>query len=210
MRPERRAWLECLAVTRTVLEVPQLRKLWHAPSALDGWTVGTLAGHVIRGATIIGDYLDASVPENADVITATEYWRRVPGDTTLPIHAGISERARAQAERGLDALLADIDEATPRLRAACETEPDGRLTTAFAGLVLTFDDLLICRCVELTVHTDDLCASLGIDTPPLPPGATELTIETLVGAARLRHGDLAVLRALTRRERDAPEALRVL
>jgi len=32
----------------------------------------------------------------------------------------------------------------------------------------------------------------------------------LVGVARIRHGDLAVLRALTRRERDQAQALRVL
>jgi hypothetical protein len=34
-------------------------------------------------------------------------------------------------------------------------------------------------------------------------------ISTLVQIARLRHGDMAVLRALTRRERDLVQALRV-
>ncbi len=38
----------------------------------------------------------------------------------------------------------------------------------------------------------------------------DLAIEALVDVARVRHGDLAVLRALTRRERDSSEALRVL
>jgi len=32
----------------------------------------------------------------------------------------------------------------------------------------------------------------------------------LVGVARIRHGDMAVLRALARRERDPVQALRVL
>jgi hypothetical protein len=35
-------------------------------------------------------------------------------------------------------------------------------------------------------------------------------VTVLVGAARHRHGDAAVLRALTRRERDDVGALRVL
>lgn len=210
MRRERRAWLDCVAVTRSVLGTPEVRERWNDPSALQGWTLSTLAGHVIRGSTILNDYLDAPIPANTNVITAAEYWRRVPGDPTLPIHAGITERARAQAERGLDTGLADLDAGVQRLQAACETEPDGRLVTALANQVLTFDDLLICRCVELTVHTDDLAVSVGIPTPPLPQDATELSIDCLVGAARLRHGDVAVLRALTRRERDAPEALRVI
>ena len=37
-----------------------------------------------------------------------------------------------------------------------------------------------------------------------------LSIEALLETARLKHGDLAVLRALTRRERDQVRALRVL
>jgi hypothetical protein len=37
-----------------------------------------------------------------------------------------------------------------------------------------------------------------------------VAVETLVEVARLRHGDTAVLRALSRRERDPADALRVL
>lgn len=210
MRRERRAWLDCLSVTRSVLDTPQLRQQWDAPSALQNWTVGALAAHVIRGASLIATYLDAEIPASAEVITAAEYWRRIPGDPTQPVHIGIRDRARDQLQRGIDALNAELEEAVTRLRDACETEPDDRLISAFAGLVLTLDDFLICRCVELTVHTDDLCVSLGIETPPLPRDACDLSIDCLVGAARLRHGDVAVLRALTRRERDTAEALRVL
>ncbi len=55
-----------------------------------------------------------------------------------------------------------------------------------------------------------LAVSLHLDLPDLPVEAAGLAITTLVDVARLRHGDLAVLRALTRRERDAASALRVL
>lgn len=39
----------------------------------------------------------------------------------------------------------------------------------------------------------------GVD---LAPTAFAITIHTLVGVVRIRHGDAAVLRALARRERD--------
>ncbi|MFA5884848.1 MAG: hypothetical protein WDA60_13420 [Acidimicrobiia bacterium] len=39
--------------------------------------------------------------------------------------------------------------------------------------------------------------------------AATLVIHCLVDTARRRHGDLAVVRALTRRERDVHDALRV-
>jgi hypothetical protein len=56
---------------------------------------------------------------------------------------------------------------------------------------------------------EDLCVSVGIATPELPAEASGEAIRTLVEVARLGHGDAAVLR-LTRRERDAVEALRVM
>ena len=49
-----------------------------------------------------------------------------------------------------------------------------------------------------------------LDRLSLPPAATGLVIATLVEVARIRHGDTAVVRALTRRERDGAAALRVI
>ena len=51
--------------------------------------------------------------------------------------------------------------------------------------------------------------ALGVETPQLPIDAVDLAIDALVSTARHRHGDLNVLRALTRRERDEVNALRV-
>jgi hypothetical protein len=77
-------------------------------------------------------------------------------------------------------------------------------------MVLTLDDYLGTRLVELCVHVDDLAVSGGEPAPSLPEGATGRAVEILVDVARLRQGDPGVLRALTRRERDPVEALRVL
>lgn len=74
---------------------------------------------------------------------------------------------------------------------------------------MSLDGYLQTRCVELAVHLEDL--ALSVNSPVrAPEGAVALAVDVLVAAARARHGDQAVLNALTRRERDAEEALRVL
>jgi hypothetical protein len=84
-----------------------------------------------------------------------------------------------------------------------------RRVTAF-GRALEIDEYLKTRLIELTIHVDDLALSVRLPAPAMPEQATTLAIAVLVGVARARSGDLAVLRALTRRERDPDEALRVL
>ena len=66
---------------------------------------------------------------------------------------------------------------------------------------------LATRVVELLVHADDLATSIGIDTPSAPV-ALDIAIPMMCEASRLVHGDWAVLRTLTRRER-APETISV-
>jgi hypothetical protein len=73
---------------------------------------------------------------------------------------------------------------------------------------MRLDDYLVTRIVELAVHADDLATSVGLESS-LPPAALAMAVHSLVDVVRVRHGDLAVLRALSRRERQTPELLRV-
>ena len=111
---------------------------------------------------------------------------------------------------GYEALAARFEEELHHLKLRLAGEPEDRRIRVFKDLVLLLDDYLVTRIVELVVHSDDLAVSLGTATPDFPPEASALAIEVLVDVALLRHGDLGVLRALTRRERDDIEALRVL
>ena len=77
------------------------------------------------------------------------------------------------------------------------------------GLAITLDEYLVTRTVELVTHIDDLAASIDVPTPTLPEAALVTAVDCMVEIARLRHGDLAVVRALARRERDPLAALRV-
>ncbi|MFP5331913.1 MAG: hypothetical protein ACLGHX_06115 [Acidimicrobiia bacterium] len=80
----------------------------------------------------------------------------------------------------------------------------------WGGRLISLDDYLVTRLVELIVHSDDLAVSVGAIPPAFSREATGAVIDCLVGVARVRHGDEAVITALSRRERDTVNALRVL
>ena len=51
------------------------------------------------------------------------------------------------------------------------------------------------------MHSDDLAASVGVETPELPPSVVEPVVELLARLAVHRHGATAVIRTLSRAER---------
>lgn len=57
------------------------------------------------------------------------------------------------------------------------------------------------RMLELVVHADDLAISVGIRTPEFPAEVFAPVRDLLVRLAVRRHGQSAVISALTRRER---------
>jgi hypothetical protein len=58
------------------------------------------------------------------------------------------------------------------------------------------------------VHADDLAVSVDLPGPALTQGSSDALVALFLGMCRRRHGDRAVIRAFTRRERDAVDALR--
>ncbi len=76
------------------------------------------------------------------------------------------------------------------------------------GWALSLDDFLVTRMVELSVHMDDLAVSVGLSAPELPGTALDPVVALLTGLAVRRHGQAALLRALTRAERT-PSAINV-
>jgi hypothetical protein len=76
------------------------------------------------------------------------------------------------------------------------------------GEELLLDEYLATHVVELSVHIEDLSLSVG-STAEAPLAAVTRAVDVLVAVARERHGDRAVLHALSCRERDERSALRV-
>jgi len=196
----------------------QLAQRFEGPSALAEFSVRGLIGHLRRAMTMVDGYLDRPPPASGpgatvENVSAAAYFASVlPADDDLDsdFHRGIRQRAMEAAPDRPEDFSREWAETASSLITRLEDEPADRLVQVFGGVVLTLDEYLVTRVVELVVHADDLATSLGVDPPGLPTAATGLVISTLVEVARIRHGDVAIVRALSRRERDTDAALRVI
>jgi uncharacterized protein (TIGR03083 family) len=207
----RSAYLRTLDLAREVLAAPEVTTAWDEPSALAEFRVRGLAGHLTRAGTLVEQYLDAGVPEQTlPVADAAEYYlvAALASDVDDPMNTAIRERGEAEAGVGPAALVEQFDAAVAGLVPRLAALPDDARIAVTAGMLLPLDEYLVTRIVELITHTDDLAVSVGRPTPEPDPVAATLAVHCLVSLARRRHGDMAVVRALTRRERDTVEALR--
>ncbi len=209
MKPIRRTFLDTLAAIRPIVASPQVVARWDEPSALPEFSVRGLVGHLARAALTVDTYLDRPQPAGGVPISPAAYYANLTSDIASPLNRGIRQRGEELAAAGHDRLAAEIDRLAARLDERLAHEPDDRLLMVAGNDLMRLDDYLVTRIVELTVHADDLALSVGLDAPALPPEALDTTIDALVAIARDRHGDLAVLRALSRRERDTVNTLRV-
>ncbi len=206
----REVFLAAGAAVVDLLGHATVKERWDEPSVLERMTVGALAGHLSRSILQVEHYLDA--PASAITpIDAPAYYLRLdtPDDLDSALNTGVRQRAVEASAVGPAATAEMAAACLGRLRRRLPGEPSDRLVEAF-GSVLTLDDYLETRLVEMAVHHDDLRASIGDDIPDLGEEAIAAAIAVMVEVAARRHGRRAVLTTLTRRERDAVNALRVL
>jgi hypothetical protein len=205
----RQAFLAAATTAHGVVVLPDVADRWQEPSALAQMTVGALTAHLARAVTNVDRYLQATPPPPSDPsVSAAEYFAPVTSDLGTALNAGVRTRADDEALVGHRAVAGTMLRTLERLRTRLPEEPEDRRVRVLDGAVMRLDDYLRTRLIELCTHTDDLCVSLGRPTPELP--GIDVAIAALVEVAQLRHGELGVLRALARRERDPQAALRVL
>lgn len=197
----RSTFLEASRIARDLVAAPEVVEAWDQPSALADLSVRGLAGHLTRATTLVEACLDRGEPEG-EPISPARYFNTALADPSVDV--GVRQKGEETAAVGHIALLATLDATLARLATRLEAEPADRKVAVFLDMVLTVDDYLATRLVELAVHVDDLAVSVGLPTPAMP---LDTAVATLVEVARDRHGDLAVLRALSRRERAAPTTL---
>lgn len=211
MNQVRTTFIECGRLSASLLKLDAVGRRWDEPSALEHFSVRGLAGHLVRATGSVGAYLDRPEPSGPPISAAEYYAAAVDSaDLQSDLHVAVRAKGEAEAAEGHAALVAKLDAMIDGLQERLEAESPTRRVEVFKGLVLTLDDYLVTRLIEQLVHSDDLAVSLGVEAPELPAAAVDLAVACLVGVARVRHGDLAVLRGLTRRERDSVDALRVL
>lgn len=179
---------------------------WQEPSALPSMSVGALAAHLgsqvlaVRAAVTAGEGVTDQAP-----VGLSEHYRRVPWVGAALDHpanrAIIADAAEASAP-GHDALVRELTEALEDLRVALDApELPRAVRMPRWQWSLSFEDWLLTRVLELVVHSDDLAVSVEVEPPALPEPALGPVLALLVELSLRRHGQAAVVRALSRQER---------
>lgn len=183
---------------------PDVADRWGQESACAGMTVGGLAHHLVSqiGNTV---RLVGAPPSEQAPIPLLEHYARAAWVTAAPeddVNVGIREGSDAEAAGGPEALtplVTDLLEQLPGVLSA--RRGDEAVLIPWQGWALTVSDWLVTREMEIVVHSDDLAASIGVPTPEFPDEVLTPVLALLTGVAVRRHGQAAVVRALSRPQR---------
>jgi hypothetical protein len=188
---------------------PEVAEAWDTESACAGMTVGGLTHHLLAQVRHVANSL--ATPATVDApIPLFEHYARAEWVSAAPedeANTSIRDGGNDAAALGRDAVLAEIAPLLDRLPELLRTprDPD-TVNISWQGWALTTDDFLVTRSMELVVHSDDLAASVGLPTPAFPDTIIAHVVGLLGGVAMRRHGQSAVVRALSRPQR-APESI---
>ncbi|GHJ37348.1 maleylpyruvate isomerase N-terminal domain-containing protein [Streptomyces sp. TS71-3] len=177
---------------------------WGERSALEGMSVGALAGHLAYQVLSVTEALEAA-PSGGPPITLLEHYARaewlgapLDGDA----NSGIRAKGEGIAAEGPACLHERTRAALAEQRALlADRTGDEVFFMPQTGWALHLDDFLATRLLELAVHLDDLAVSVRLPTPELPASAFDPVLVLLARLAARRHGQAALLRALARVER---------
>lgn len=203
LTPHRQALVDAAGIAAGLAAQPAVAGAWDAESACAGMSVGGLAHHLVRQAVVAAELLDAEPgPPPVPLLEHYERAAWVRGGHDDPANVAVRTRSDEQASAGPEAVLAEGRAAVTRLPAllAAPRDPDAVLIP-WQGWSLTTDDLVTTRLMEIVVHSDDLAASVDLPTPEFPEPAVSPVFGLLTGVAARRHGQTAVVRALSRPQR---------
>ncbi|WIN00659.1 maleylpyruvate isomerase N-terminal domain-containing protein [Actinoplanes oblitus] len=204
----REVYLESAEVVTAFLAQPAVAERWDAPSSLARLRVGGLTAHLAGQVTQVPPVLDAPVVDE-HIRLAEHFARSTWIDSGLDSDVNVYIRCSAEeaATAGAAAVTEAATTALAALRRRLPAEPPDRvIQLPWGPWSLSLDDFLVTRLLELAVHCDDLATSIGADTPPFPPSWFDPVISVLCHLAARRHGQPALIRALSRAER-APASI---
>lgn len=190
----------------SLLRSHELRERWDDESSCAGMTCGGLGHHLAGQAGNTVQLLSAPASDLEPISLEEHYRRAAWANTGLDEEAnlGIRDGANQDAADGFDALgarvVADLAALPGVLGAAIGRRKDAVLIP-WQGWALTVEDFLVTRLMEMVVHSDDLAESLGLTTPVFPDGAVRRALALLTAVSVARHGQTAVVRALSRPQR---------
>lgn len=209
LTPIRQHFLIAADAAARLLSDPAVAARWDEPSALAEFSVKGLAGHLALQTFYVHTFLAEPEP-TGDPVTVEEHYDNASWMTApLDADANVSTRVTGEevAADGPAALSRAAAAAVADLRDSLQLAlPDRLVLVRWADRRLRLDDFLLTRLMEISVHSDDLAVSVGVPTPVLPIEVLAPVIDLLTGLSLRRHGGLALLRALSRRER-APKTI---
>jgi hypothetical protein len=192
------AFLQALECVWPSVSAPQVAAAWEKPSALSNLTVGALTAHLAYVVDTVDSHLDRPLPEGAEPIDVVAYYLGTlhGEEDSASVRNATASRDAERAQPGPVAVLAVFDQARERLRRRLPQESPERLMRVPIARCMRLDEFLVTRVLDQP-------------SPAFPKECGNAIIALLVEMSRRRHGDTAVIRALTRSERDTIEALRV-
>lgn len=203
------SYVAAAKISFDLASAPEVRGAWREESACAGMTVGGLAHHLLQQAVNTVRLLEMD-PVAEPPIPLLEHYARaawVKGGPDDQANVEIREGSDAAAQDGADKVLALAADAIDRLPEILDRHrlPE-QVRIPWQGWSLTKADFLTTRAMEIVVHSDDLAASVGLATPEFPDDVVADVMRLLTGVAMRRHGQAAVVRALSRPQR-APESV---
>lgn len=201
------AFMDAARISGRLAQRTEVAARWTEESACAGMSVGGLAHHLVSQLTNSARLLAAEPTDEAPIPLLEHYERAawVKADLEDDVNVQIREGADEDAAGGPGALPPLIDEALaalPDLLADCANT----VWIPWQGWSLSTEDYLTTRMMEMVVHSDDLAASVGVPTPEFPEAVLAPVFGLLTGVAARRHGQVALVRALSRPQR-APDSV---
>ncbi|MGC4110370.1 MAG: maleylpyruvate isomerase N-terminal domain-containing protein [Nocardioides sp.] len=181
---------------------PEVAARWDDESACADMSVGALARHVVSQWFNADRLLRA--PAGVDPIPVVDHYLRaawVSAEHDDEANVEIRQGSEELAAEGFDSMRSLVDELRPRVAEVLGSDRCGPVLIPWQGWSLTESDFLLTRMMELVVHCDDLAASVDLETPVFPDDVLGPVLGLLTQVACRRHGQAAVVRALSRPQR---------
>jgi hypothetical protein len=167
-----------LVTFRDLLLERRVIEAWTQPSALAGYTVGGIAGHVLSLLVGLQMRLDSDLVDvDVDIIPYQDWYGAASlGSTDDQLHTELIRLGEKFASPGPNRVRADLDDVRRELvHQLCVESRDRTIPLASVPRVgVALGDYLRTRFVEITVHADDIASSAGLRCPTFPEAAWAL------------------------------------
>lgn len=200
------AFLGCAEISLELAARDEVATAWARESACEGMTVGGLTDHLLAQLRHVAHGLRAPAPVDAPVIGLLDHYARAPWVTSSrsgEVDPDQTDTNNTAAAAGHAAILDAARQALAELPAllAVPRERDV-IHIPWQGWSLSTPDFLTTRMMELVVHGDDLASSVGLPSPEHDPAVVASVIGLLAEVSLARHGQAALVRALSRPQRS--------